>query len=334
MILILGTRHNDPATDAVVDWLLYQGAIFLKLTREDFAEGRVKVDIGGGATCDSAARGGATRILFKGIDLVSAVNVVWYRRLDGQLDPFGAEKDRLNRSELQFHGEMNDEYGHLLQLFFYLLRGKQWLPNYASFKGNKLVQLEKAKAHGFRVPATRVVSRKEEVVEFCAERREGIVNKPIYYVGYYYANNYAYTAFTNTISPAVLETMPWSFFPSLFQERIKGDYEIRTIFLDGGCYSCVWYNGREGKHVDKKLNGDDRDSHYMPYALPAEVKRRIADLMRDLELEIGMIDLIKRGEEYIFLEVNPAGQFLFESYVCNFYIEKGIAEWLIRRDNI
>ena len=322
MILLLGTSQNDPATDEVTDWLLYYGAVFIKLTREDFSMGRVKVVIGDGGT----------RILFKGVDLMQEVHVVWYRRLDGALDPFGTEKSGLNRSELQFYVEMQDEYRDLLQLFFYLLRDKVWLPNYAAFKGNKLLQLEKARANGFPIPATRIVSDKEEVMAFHREQGGGIVNKPIYYVGYYYAGNRAFTAFTNTIDEPVLTGMPRVFYPSLFQERINGDYEIRAVYLDGQCHSLVWYNPRADKHVDKKLNGDDRASHYMPYVLPGEVEQRIGGLMRDLGLEIGMIDLIRRGEDYVFLEVNPAGQFLFESFLGNFYIEKGIAEWLIKMD--
>jgi D-alanine-D-alanine ligase-like ATP-grasp enzyme len=52
--------------------------------------------------------------------------------------------------------------------------------------------------------------------------------------------------------------------------------------------------------------------------------------MDNFNLNTGSIDIIKDNNgEYIFLEVNPVGQFGMTSIPCNFYLEKKIAEYLI-----
>ena len=48
-----------------------------------------------------------------------------------------------------------------------------------------------------------------------------------------------------------------------------------------------------------------------------------------LNLDCGSIDMILTPKnEYVFLEVNPIGQFGMTSYPCNFQLEKRIAEIL------
>ena len=40
--------------------------------------------------------------------------------------------------------------------------------------------------------------------------------------------------------------------------------------------------------------------------------------------------IVTPTNEYVFLEVNPVGQFNFVSELCNYYIEKNIAEFFAR----
>ena len=53
-------------------------------------------------------------------------------------------------------------------------------------------------------------------------------------------------------------------------------------------------------------------------------------LMKQLQLESGSIDMVVTpNNEYVFLEVNPVGQFDYVSKLCNYFIEKEIAVKLI-----
>ncbi|NJO92369.1 MAG: hypothetical protein HC831_27910 [Chloroflexia bacterium] len=68
----------------------------------------------------------------------------------------------------------------------------------------------------------------------------------------------------------------------------------------------------------------------VPYKLPDEIKNKLIALMNEIELDTGSIDMIvdKKGK-YIFLEVNPNGQYGLVSDTCNYYLEKEIADYLM-----
>lgn len=66
----------------------------------------------------------------------------------------------------------------------------------------------------------------------------------------------------------------------------------------------------------------------MPYCLPKNIEQKIHLLMQSLDLNSGSLDFIKSGSKYYFLEVNPVGQFLGMSVLCNYLLEKEIAEYL------
>ncbi len=52
--------------------------------------------------------------------------------------------------------------------------------------------------------------------------------------------------------------------------------------------------------------------------------------MDKLDLNCGSIDMIVNTKnEFIFLEVNPVGQFGMVSEPCNYFLEKKVAEFLL-----
>jgi glutathione synthase/RimK-type ligase-like ATP-grasp enzyme len=68
--------------------------------------------------------------------------------------------------------------------------------------------------------------------------------------------------------------------------------------------------------------------------LPAGVADRLLALMRRLDLWYGAIDL-RRGPDgdYVFLEINPAGQWLFVEYATDQPIAATLANLLAKLDN-
>ena len=52
-------------------------------------------------------------------------------------------------------------------------------------------------------------------------------------------------------------------------------------------------------------------------------------LLKLLDLETASVDLIYNGKEFVFLEVNPVGQFDYVSVHGNYLIEEYIAKELI-----
>ena len=52
--------------------------------------------------------------------------------------------------------------------------------------------------------------------------------------------------------------------------------------------------------------------------------------MKKSNLDTGSIDIVvTKKEEYVFLEVNPVGQFGWVSSNCNYYLEEKVANYLM-----
>jgi glutathione synthase/RimK-type ligase-like ATP-grasp enzyme len=74
--------------------------------------------------------------------------------------------------------------------------------------------------------------------------------------------------------------------------------------------------------LDVRLNQQSCEKH----ELPAEVSTKLLRLMRHLGLEYGAIDLrLTPDGDYVFFEVNPAGQFLFVEYACGLRSSEALA---------
>jgi glutathione synthase/RimK-type ligase-like ATP-grasp enzyme len=68
----------------------------------------------------------------------------------------------------------------------------------------------------------------------------------------------------------------------------------------------------------------------VPYNLPKHIEQKADNLMKELGVNTGSIDMIyTKNKEYVFLEVNPAGQFGMTAVPCNYPINKKMAEYLI-----
>ena len=67
-----------------------------------------------------------------------------------------------------------------------------------------------------------------------------------------------------------------------------------------------------------------------PFILPSKIEKKIRNFMNFIKLNCGSLDLILTpNSEYVFLEVNPVGQFGMVSSPCNYELEKKIANKLI-----
>lgn len=84
----------------------------------------------------------------------------------------------------------------------------------------------------------------------------------------------------------------------------------------------------EQTQIDFRNYNNEKPNRNVPYNLPDEIKKKIILLMEKLKLNCGSIDIIVTPKnEYIFLEVNPIGQFGMVSNPCNYNLHKEIASF-------
>jgi glutathione synthase/RimK-type ligase-like ATP-grasp enzyme len=78
--------------------------------------------------------------------------------------------------------------------------------------------------------------------------------------------------------------------------------------------------------IDFRNYDDELPNRNVPYQLPKSVEGKLIQMLDFLDYTTGSIDLIKtKSGDYVFLEINPVGQFGMVSYPCNYYLEEKIA---------
>jgi glutathione synthase/RimK-type ligase-like ATP-grasp enzyme len=121
-------------------------------------------------------------------------------------------------------------------------------------------------------------------------------------------------------------------FPSLIQEYIEKEYEVRVFYLDGVCYSMAIFSQNDTQtSVDFRQYNRKKPNRNVPYHLPVSLQEKVEKIMTSLRLNTGSLDFIRSvNGEYFFLEINPAGQYGMMSQRCNYNLEKKVAEWLCK----
>ncbi|WP_228414336.1 hypothetical protein [Chryseobacterium sp. CH21] len=118
-------------------------------------------------------------------------------------------------------------------------------------------------------------------------------------------------------------------FHHFFQEKIEKDFEIRTFYLNGHCWSmAIFSQNDEQTKTDFRKYNKKKPNRNVPYLLPKHIEDKIELLMKSLDINCGSLDFIKAGEKYYFLEINPIGQFSSLSRTCNYALEQKLAEYL------
>ena len=95
--------------------------------------------------------------------------------------------------------------------------------------------------------------------------------------------------------------------PFIAQEYIDDKVDCRVTIIGERVFSVyILKNG-------KPIAGDWRTIakkklQYKTFQIPERLKDSCLQLMRRLNLSFGAIDLLKTGSDYLFLEVNPTGE--------------------------
>lgn len=185
----------------------------------------------------------------------------------------------------------------------------------------KTYQLRLAEKVGLALPETLVTNSPASAQAF-AERLGRVVYKP--FAGS--DREWRETRLFGETEQANLAAIRHA--PVIFQEFIPGaDYRITIV---GEHVYVASIDARDaGYPVDFRMNIEGLQIR--EETLPADLVARLRDLMQRLGLVYGAIDLRldERSSEFKFLEINPAGQFLFVEEAAGLPISEGVADTLI-----
>jgi len=318
MIFIFSSSY-DLSTDLVIDWLNYYKYPFFRFNSEDIFDQAFKIDLLN------------ETIYFKGVIIpIEKVKAIWFRKI-WITKTFQLFKE--HKLDFESHLRLHKEHLSVFKTLYYLLKKKEWLTNPNNSMLNKCSVILEAKSAGLNVPETHIVNSKRDVLEFAKSNRYIIKssNEPVSLF-----DEGLYTMYTKSISEKLTDkfSLPEIISPSLVQEKIEKDYEIRTFFLREKFYSMAIFS-QENTRTKEDFRDIDwsKSNRVVPYKLPTEIEKKTKRVMRMVGLNCGSIDYIKGVDgKYYFLEINPVGQYGMVDFPCNYNLNKEIALELMRMD--
>jgi MvdC family ATP-grasp ribosomal peptide maturase len=174
---------------------------------------------------------------------------------------------------------------------------------------NKQRQLRIAAHAGLRIPRTLVTNDPAEARQFFTETEGRMVAKLLrpLTVSMNAPSLFVYTSQVHEADLASAETLRHS--PMVFQETIPKERELRIAWVAGEAYTgALDASGTSRGQTDWRL-ATPEECQWQTAELPVEVSRALQALMSELGLIFGAIDLIcTPAGEYVFLEVNPSGE--------------------------
>ena len=223
-----------------------------------------------------------------------------------------------------------------LEGFLDALHNARWINNLDHQRNaeNKQRQLRLATRVGLRVPKTLVTNDPAAARQFFAETDGQTVAKLLRPVDVSMdaAAPFVYTSRVREEDLAAVETLRHS--PMVFQELIPKAHELRVAYVAGETFTgALDATGTSRGHTDWRLAAPE-DCRWQMAQLPTEVSSSVNALMSGLGLDFGAVDLIcTPSGEYVFLEVNPSGEWGMLERDLGLPISEAIAKALIEDES-
>jgi hypothetical protein len=304
MIFII-THKKDYTVDYIVNKLNFRGISYYRFNCEDLDNKKYLIRLGDENYFD--------------INKVKNVHSVWFRRTMVPL---------LEGCGYDIMMYLQNEYNALLSNIYHVLSPTKWLsePRYVYEAENKLLQLMIARRIGFIIPDTIISNSKEEVIRFFNKNKSNVIIKPLSQ-GRIVGIDEHKIIFTSKIDlHTQLSIDKYTLTPSIIQNYIDKIYEVRVTVVDNKVFAAkidsqqntlTSIDWRKGKTKSEK------------YDLPIQISNMCIRLVKILNLSFGAIDLIKSKDgSYVFLEINPNGQWAWIENETGLNISDAIIEYL------
>ncbi len=191
---------------------------------------------------------------------------------------------------------------------------------------HKVYQLKVAQQAGLRIPETRITNDVDDARTFIKRRGSGQT---------------VYKAFSGTeqawretriLKPEELNLIAdVRFAPVIFQEYIPAGVDLRITAIGERLFPTAIHTSGTEYEVDFRMAM--ASAKFEEVKLPSEVAESLHTMMQRLGLIYGAIDMRRTPDgEYVFLEINPAGQWLFVEERTGQQITNALADLMLERD--
>lgn len=247
------------------------------------------------------------------------VGAVWYRRIR----PY------------EFHDDLQD---HTAKLFAWSEANEAllgvwysldcfWMnpPTADEVSQRKVRQLQVARRVGLSIPDTLVTNRPDEARQFIEAHGLGrVVRKAFRNI----AQAPRETHLLREEDLGLLDSVRYT--PVIFQRYVPAGLDLRVTVVEDEIYAAAITSGERYAADYRPGLGSAK---VVPYEMPPAVAEKLLELMRIFGLKFGAVDFrVTPDGDHVFLEVNPAGEYLFISQRTGQPIPAAIAASLERHD--
>ncbi|MGB3755539.1 MAG: MvdC family ATP-grasp ribosomal peptide maturase [Rivularia sp. (in: cyanobacteria)] len=218
-----------------------------------------------------------------------------------------------------------------LNAFWDSLREVFWLDDLQRILAaeNKLRQLRVAKEVGLVIPLTLVTNNPQEVRQFFYDVGGKMITKLLTPISYSMKGSpfFFYTSVVKEEDLLDIETLRYS--PMIFQEEIPKLRELRVVYVDGSLFVGALDASKYATATVDWRNAPAKPCAWETHEFPSEVASRLKAFMAKFGLMFGALDLIETPSgEYVFLEVNPTGEWGMLERDLDYPISSAIAHTL------
>jgi hypothetical protein len=309
-LIVLVSHSDDEHTRRVIAELERLGATFFLLDTGAFpARSSLRMSFSRERVEHSMSVGG------RDVGLSSARSAWWRRPQPYQLDGALAQ-DMRDFAHGECHEAMAGLWGAL---------DVAWMnpPGADERAHHKPYQLAVARAVGLDVPRTLITNDPEAAREFASAVAP---TRLVYKTFLATERHWRETRILGPQEWALLDRVRLA--PVIFQEFVDAEADLRVTAVGETLVAAQIASSAHGYLADYRMDMDA--ARFSPTELPDSTRTKLLELMARLGLVYGAIDLRRRSDgSYVFLEVNPAGEWLFVEERTGQLITRAVAECLV-----
>ncbi|NLU63732.1 ATP-dependent carboxylate-amine ligase [Rhodococcus sp. HNM0563] len=321
-VLVL-TQPGDLHADAVIERLIQRQARYTIFDPGDFPSNAAM-----SVSYDRSGLIGRT-LLGSGRPLdLNAVDSIWCRR-PSPTTPAPEIEDPIAQECVRDEGGTFSAY-IWDSLDCLSVPGKMRSIRHASCKPE---QLSRAGALGLEIPPTLVTTDPEEFLDFWDHHDGQIITKPLDNpsLGVGGRSFVRFSEVPTTMDLASADAI--RFCPVITQAYVPKLVELRVTVVGDRAFAVEIDSQRSNHARGDWRKYDSTQGLYAVHSLPDEIAERCVRLVTEFDLNYGALDLIFTPDgRYVFLEINPGGQWLWLEEATGIPIADAVADLLVSSD--
>jgi glutathione synthase/RimK-type ligase-like ATP-grasp enzyme len=319
MLLVL-TEPADVHADHLIDKLRARAADVVRFNPADYpARAEISLTYSAAGQVNASLRADGQQIDFR------EVSAVWWRRPRAPRAHADIVEPRTRTYVEQESKSFTQDAWTFLDC--------PWLParpNVVHQAGQKAAQLRVAAELGFELPPTLMTNSPADFLEFYRQHNGGIISK-LASGAFFQSLGTTYSRYTEVVSKRdVGYARAVQYCPTIFQAYVAKRLELRVTVVGQRVFAAEIHS-QESNHTRYDWRRYDHfTTIHRPHQLPDDLRLRCVRLVEHFGLRYGAIDLILTPDgRYVFLELNPNGQYLWIEDATELPISDAIVDELL-----